>query len=71
VNAQKRRAPVEVDPTACPGAYFVVERFGQHGWQSVTGSYRTAAEAQWVRASMHVGSSLAISATRVTRWEWQ
>jgi hypothetical protein len=70
-TARKKRTPVEVDPTSCPGAYYVVERFGKDGWQSVTGSYRTAAEAQWARAALHVATpALAISATRVTEWSW-
>lgn len=66
-----KRKPREVDPTTRPGTYYIVERFGAHGWQSVTGSYRTALEAQWARAAIHVEhKDLAISATRVQSWSW-
>lgn len=67
----KRRAPHEVDPTSQPGVYYVVERFTRTGWHSCTGSYKTAIEAQWARAKIHVDCpSLSISATRVQSWSW-
>lgn len=67
----KSKAPAWVDPTLVPGTYYLVERFGRNGWQQVgTGSYRTALEAQWVRAKLHVGTNLPISATRVVSWRW-
>jgi hypothetical protein len=66
--SRARRKPVEVDPTSVPGIYYVVERYTARGWESVTGSFRTALEAQWARADLHVrNKALAISATRARR----
>ena|GEM_PF-4731464 len=66
-----KRKPQAVDPTTRPGTYYVVERFGAHGWQTVTDSYKSAVEAQWARAAIHVAHpELAISATRVSPWSW-
>ena len=67
----RRRKPREVDPTERPGTYYVVERFTAKGWRSEPQSYKSAIEAQWARAAIHVAHpELAISATRVSSWRW-
>jgi hypothetical protein len=66
-----KRRPVEVDPTERPGVYYEVQRLGPTGWRGVGGSYKTALDAQWARAKMHVeNKALSISATRVRSWSW-
>jgi hypothetical protein len=67
--------PQPVNPDDVPGTYYIVERFGQRGWKSVgdeaMNAYKTAAEARWARAKLHVEApALPLSATRVVVWRW-